>query len=271
MAILCTTDGSERSLRALPHAARVASVTGEELTLLRVLEPKGPPAAQCEQELNAHLAASGSGGRVLIGSRGGGESVADVICRVAGEIGARLIAFDTRGSGALRRAVIGSVAVEVLEESPAPLLMTGPNATAPTDGGSSYRVAFAADGAPEHHGRLAKLVDVMDLPGIEPILIGVSVPVINEPENPLEELTSELRRLAASMEHSRPIEVIASRAKGFEKVEAGIVRLATEAGAEAIGMVSAHTSRTRHIFMGSVSLATLNRSHVPIILARADA
>ena len=40
MLVLATTDGSDRSLQALPHAARLASVAGAELLLLRVLDPR---------------------------------------------------------------------------------------------------------------------------------------------------------------------------------------------------------------------------------------
>ena len=38
MKILVTTDGSPRSLTALPHAAALARATGSTLTLLRVLD-----------------------------------------------------------------------------------------------------------------------------------------------------------------------------------------------------------------------------------------
>ena len=58
MAILCTTDGSTRSLRALPHAARIASLTGEQLALLRILESKGPTPEACARELEDILDAA---------------------------------------------------------------------------------------------------------------------------------------------------------------------------------------------------------------------
>jgi nucleotide-binding universal stress UspA family protein len=162
------------------------------------------------------------------------------------------------------------VAVEVLEESPVPLLMTGPQAVDPTAETPVYRLALATDGGYESYSRLGKLRETMELPNIEPLLVGISVPVLHEPDNALDELTKHCKQVAKTISPKRAMEVVTSRATGFEKLEAAIVRVATEASADAIGMVSASTSRRRHIFMGSVSLATLNRSPLPIILMRAD-
>ncbi len=270
MAIVCTSDGSIRSLRALPHAARLARITGEDLLLLRVLDEKSPGAAECEAELKDALDAANADGAVVVAPRLSGESIAGAITRLSREAGAKLLACDTRGSGALRHALIGSVAVEVLEESVAPVLMTGPEILDPLSEPSAYRVAFASDGGQESAGRFAGLTGLMGLLGVQATIVGISVPVLNEDPDALQQLERHCRDIASAISPGTAIDVVCDRAREFEKLESAIIRVATSTQAEAIAMATASTSRRRHVFLGSVSLATLNKSPLPVILVRAD-
>ncbi len=270
MAIVCTSDGSIRSLRALPHAARLARVTGEDLLLLRVLDEKSPAAAECEAALRDALDAANADGSVVVAPRTPGESIADAITRLSREARATVLACDTRGSGAVRHALIGSVAVELLEESVAPILMTGPEILDPLAEPPSYRVAFATDGGPEGATRFAKLTGLMGLPGVVPTIVGISVPVLNEDPDALIDLERHCRDIASEISPESSIEVLCDRAREFEKLESAIIRAAQGTQAEAIAMATTSTSRKRHIFLGSVSLATLNKSPLPVILVRAD-
>jgi nucleotide-binding universal stress UspA family protein len=124
--ILVMTDGSRRSLRVLPHAARLAAVTKASLLLTRVLDPltdcgdeQAPSlaeatrrvAARWQQQLDAQVAGLGvpASASVVIKTRS--ESRSHAIVRHADESEARLIAMSTHGGGLLRRVALGSVAV----------------------------------------------------------------------------------------------------------------------------------------------------------------
>jgi nucleotide-binding universal stress UspA family protein len=267
MAIFCTSDGSIRSLHALPHAALLARITGEELALAGLLDEAGLNRAQTEALLTGALQRAGAQGRVIVEERLARESTADALLRAAGADGARLIACDTRGAGLLRHALIGSAALELLQKSPVPVLMTGPKIEDPVEQRiPRYHVALATDGAPEAAARLGLFSDLLAMPGIAGSVVAISVPVLREVESAMADLEKRCRAIAAPL----GLEAAVARAEAFEKLEASIIRLAQAQGASAIGFATANSSLGRHVFRGSLSLATLNRSPLPIILKRAD-
>lgn len=267
MAIFCTSDGSIRSLHALPHAARLARITGEELALAGIPDDAGLGREQIEGLLVRALRSAGAQGRVIVEERQARESTADALLRAARTAGARMIACDTRGAGVLRHALIGSVALELLQKSPVPMLMTGPKIEDPAEDRSArYHIALATDGRPEAGARLSLFGDLLALPGVTGSVVAVSVPVLRELESAVADLERRCRAIAAPL----GLEVSVGRADAFEKLEAAIIRLAQGQHASAIGLATANASLRRHVFVGSLSLATLNRSPLPVILKRTD-
>lgn len=265
MAIFCSSDGSIRSLRALPHAALLARVTGEELVLGAVLDDGGLDREGMETLLTRGL--GNLPGRVLVAAALPGESTVEALLRTADAAGARLIACDTRGAGVLRHALIGSVALKLLQESPVPMLMTGPKIEHPANGNDTrFHIALASDGGARADSRLGMFGDLLGMPGITGSVIAVSVPVLRELESAMSDLERRCRAVATPL----GLEVFVDRAQAFEKLEDSLIRMAQTHGANAIGLGTANSGLGRHVLRGSLALATLNKSPLPVIVKRTD-
>lgn len=136
--VLAAIDGSEASLRAARLALEVADATGGEVTLVHAFRPAVlpvmpgivPPAASVdlhEADL-AHAAAvldraAEALGRpnlareTLLGPTG------EVIADYAGAHGFELVTVGSRGYGAVKRVLLGSVADRLVHVCPCPVLV----------------------------------------------------------------------------------------------------------------------------------------------------
>ena len=161
MKILVTTDGSERSLCVLPHAARLAEALGAELVLGRVLDPRTDAAGEMAERLDdavarvagrwqAELAAlmekHGVAGTVHVARRKWAEEFPAAIHRAADELGASTLAMSSRGAGALRHALLGSVTMGVIAQADLPVMALGECPPAPGNTGP-YHIVVAFDGS----------------------------------------------------------------------------------------------------------------------------
>jgi nucleotide-binding universal stress UspA family protein len=139
MRFLVTTDRSDHSLRALPHAARLARAAGADLLLAQVLQPRLDVAGELDTDLAraservaarwreelAHMVSTQRlEADVCVAIQGQRERTDDAILRTAHEEGAALIAMDTKGSGRIRHALAGSVATGVVGKSDVPVMLT---------------------------------------------------------------------------------------------------------------------------------------------------
>jgi nucleotide-binding universal stress UspA family protein len=269
MLMLCTTDGSHQSLHVLPHAAAFARAAGMEIALSRVYEHESPGNDDADEKraLHAALSEHGIAGRVIVARRGRDEDTASAIARVATESGAALIAMDSRGVGALRHAIFGSTAINVLRKTPCPVFVTGP-ATGPASTADPYRLAITTDGSPASRAAFVKLGPILESSCMPVSVIGVYVPALADAP-----LTIELERSEATCRAAQamlpgciPSSVGVVRAEEFERTEHAIVRAAHEAGASAIAMGTHGRGRSLHLFLGSVALGTVERSDLPVIL-----
>ena len=121
--ILCPTDLSEPSFRALLQAAKMASQNGAELVLLQVLQGSShdseiETARQELQDLQHDYLPAPLAVSVLVRQ---GDITAEIV-RVAREERADLILLATQGSTGWREYVLGSVAGEVVRLAPCPVL-----------------------------------------------------------------------------------------------------------------------------------------------------
>ena len=131
--IIWATDGSEDADRALPFALELVKLTDAELLVVHADEhfaggrSSGESLLADEPELEAKLR-----GQVLrIRKDGfateleilrGTERTGALIAKAARERGAAMIVVGTRGRGPVAGAVLGSVAQQLLHESPCPIV-----------------------------------------------------------------------------------------------------------------------------------------------------
>lgn len=132
--ILLGTDGSETALRAARVAGELAGKLGSELHVVYV-GPDIPPAfasmelqpARVEQESRKALdelvgRIEAEGGTVAEAHLRLGEA-AEWIVTLGEELGAGLIVVGSRGLGALKRAVMGSVSESVVRHAHCPVMV----------------------------------------------------------------------------------------------------------------------------------------------------
>ncbi len=142
--IIVPLDGSERSEAILPYARKLAHDATAEIVLLHVLveaapelnvpavSPLSPPAMDQERQIEAagylksitsKLEKEGSCVTYLL--RQGG--VAETILGVAHDMEAQMIAMSTHGRTGMQRLLLGSIAEQVVHDSPIPVLLFRPS------------------------------------------------------------------------------------------------------------------------------------------------
>lgn len=284
MRLLTATDSSPRSLRVLPHAAKFASGLGLELVLARVFDPRVDAASErgvtlaeatesatrrWREELQALLQREGIAGEALVGQKGRAEEMHAALLRTAEEAGAVMLAIDSRGAGALRHALLGSVAMGVVGGSKLPVLVTGQAAEPPAPAGP-LRIIVTNDGSPAALDVVNELVPLLAGKRVAVTLLRVYEATIGDAGKQAEEeqALAALRQVAALFPGGPLVDVVVEAVREFEKVDAAIVRIARERGANAIAMSTHGHSARRHLLAGSVALGVLGKSTMPLILAR---
>jgi nucleotide-binding universal stress UspA family protein len=284
MTVVCATDGSPRSLSAVPHASRLAGALGTRLVLLRVLDPRvdakgevGPSLDQAvvkvraawEEELRSALQGVGIEADIDIPSRVHGEEVRDTILNAGDRLGAVAISLDTQGGGALRHAFLGSTALDMLKHTDLPLLLTGPKSGDASSG--AYRVFFASDGSPASAAALAGITPIVAAAGSEMVLWRAAV-TKNQGEKRAADIAAaraELEAVAASLPAGIPATLEVEDAIDQGAVAMMIVESAQQAGASAIGISTHGHSARYHLLAGSVAMAVLQASPLPLLVVRA--
>lgn len=142
--ILLATDGSEEARLALQTAVDLANTTGSELHVANVGRLLGPhwgvgpdgeplPGSQdgldgmARKVLDAQVElAEAAGGVVTQAHLGRASSPDAAIVALGEEMGAGLIVLGSRGTGGVRRALVGSVADSVVRHAHCPVLVVRP-------------------------------------------------------------------------------------------------------------------------------------------------
>jgi len=279
--VLVALDGSEHATRVIPHAVRLARATGGSLTLLRVWEPSldgdsasnGTPDSSAlmvqagwKRELEALAGCLGVPARTEVTLRAERENIEDAILRVAEAGQADFIAMDTRGTNALRHLVVGSVATALVEKAVLPVLLTGPNAMPPAESG--YCLVVTTDGSGSSLQALRALYPTLDRHPLPVTLLTVHTPVgdmvgDSSDQQELEDWQDANRRM---LPKSVLVEKLIEPANEGEGVAKVILRVAEKSGAAAIAMATRGHSARRHAFAGSIAMAVLKDSPLPVIL-----
>jgi nucleotide-binding universal stress UspA family protein len=278
--ILLATDGSEEAELAARTAADLAK-TSSELHVVYVLvlapetlhDPFGTAAREELErrgrarldELVGRLEASGGaveGAHLRVGSPG-----AEIVAQ-AEELGAGLVVLGSRGLGAMRRALMGSVSDSVVRHAPCPTLVVREEPlTFPT------KVLLATDGSEE--ARLAAST-AADLAGgtdseLHVVTVGPFIPTV------LAATEEEPARMAREARRALDEQVGLIEAAGGNVAEAHlrlggpaeeIVALAEDVGAGLIAMGSRGRGGIRRALMGSVSERVVRHAHCPVMIIR---
>ena len=124
--ILCPTDFSETSRRAIAHATTIARWYGASLTALHVCESSGAMLGRIREQIAASCAEATASGVPVIVLVDPGRPAAAIVDRAA-SMPADLIVIGTHGTGGFEHLVLGSVAEKVLRKAGCPVLTVPPH------------------------------------------------------------------------------------------------------------------------------------------------
>ena len=125
--ILCPTDFSETSRRAIAHATVIARWYGASLTVLHVCDSSGAMLGRIREQIAASCAEATASGVPVIVLVDPGRPAAAIVDRAA-SMPADLIVIGTHGAGGFEHLVLGSVAEKVLRKAGCPVLTVPPHA-----------------------------------------------------------------------------------------------------------------------------------------------
>lgn len=282
MKVLVTTDGSERSLSALPHAAAFARATGSPLTLMRALDPlldlgdyfalKVEEAvtlatADWEARLAVVLQRAGVEGEPLVVRKDDGEETWDAIIRAANARGVSLIAMDSRGAGAIRHALLGSVAMGLVGHTELPVMVSGPNIE-PVAGNDGYHIIATTDGSPASLAVARALGPLVGNAGVKVTLLRLCWP--GTAERGAEEIAAQMQTFRSHLPASARVTEDVREMAMVSGSAPAIIAVAQDLGAAAIAIATHGHSAAYHLFGGSTALGVVGQSPIPVILARSE-
>ncbi|WP_087725378.1 universal stress protein [Pandoraea sp. PE-S2T-3] len=304
--ILLATDGSESSRRALREAAAFAR-SGDAIRVIHTVEDPvnlltsafgklidlEQVRRDMQREGEEHLARAvlylreeGFDAQAhLLDLRTTGETVPEAMTREANEWAADIIIVGTHGRSGVRRAMLGSVAEQILRNALVPVMLVAGEARAhlPLRAGGHYeRVLVALDASETSrrafdyaltlartHGATLRVVHVLDLPG--PFLAGF------DPEPMLEAVRAvgEQVRVWAT-QRMREAEVPGEvEMREIEPVGEGVADQIIAAGRDAdadLIVLGTHGRRGfRRFTLGSVAEDTARHAGRPVLLLPAQA
>jgi nucleotide-binding universal stress UspA family protein len=281
--LLVATDGSDHSLRVLPHADNLARHLGAGLEFVRVVEreevvqePGETEAAATERACNRVAIALAddlarfeiAGNARCIVAREGQDTGSALLAEAAG---AQIIAMHSRGRGGLSRLLHGSVALAVLKQASQPVLLGGPELLPPpkTD---PYRLLVTTDLSTDSERCLKAIAPLIEGTGIQATLLYVHfhapAGIDNEAERARHE--AELAQKRLLLPASTDVQPVLREIPVGAGVDTAIMEVADQVGAAAIAMSTHGASARHHIVMGSVAMSILGRSRLPLIVVRAQ-
>ena len=254
-------DGSERAEAALVAAVPLATRLDAELVLLAA---RWPHAAieTTRKYLDERAASLDRPARTLVVLD---RDPAAAIALAASEHDA-VVCMSTRGRGAVREAVLGSVAEEVVRVSTTPILLVGPRFESTWELGENPIVLAGLDGSsPSRAAALAAGGLALDMRArVRVVEVLLPYHVITDAETPtpevelIEEVVGELEASGVVAEYA----VI----DGFVVADS-LVQEAGERHAAFIALASHGRSGLARTALGSVSVRTVSRASCPVLVA----
>ncbi|MGE0601126.1 MAG: universal stress protein [Dehalococcoidia bacterium] len=282
MKILVCTDGSAPSLAVVPHVRRLATALDAEVTLVRVLDSRVDAASEVaarlndavavvragwEKELEETLAGAGIAGTVAVPVRQWGKDTADAILHTAKDTGADLIAIATRGTGAIRHALLGSVAMGVISKTTLPVL-TVAESPAERTGNGPYHIVVTTDGSPDSLSIFAALNTILVPEKTRVTLLEI---IRQKGAETVDEARERLQSLVANFPEGVEATVHVRAVPESANIAATIINAATELHADAIASATHGHSARRHLVAGSTALGVVGSAGMPVILVKSSA
>ena len=134
--LLCGYDGSDQSLRAARHAARLAMALRRGLVLAHVRSDRHGERAAIDRELDdaaaalGAMAASSTGGRLEVTVTVSDGAAGESLSRLANAHDAAAVVAGTRGRGPLTAALLGSVSADLVRLAGRPVILVPATADA---------------------------------------------------------------------------------------------------------------------------------------------
>jgi nucleotide-binding universal stress UspA family protein len=283
--ILVPLDGSPLAEQALPYGQRFASAGSSRLVLMRAAEASWVPGhhpaiteAEATGNAQAYL------GKVAAGLAAAGHEV-ETIARcgepareiLAQAVSADLVVMATHGRSGAGRWIYGSVADEVLRHTPVPVVIVPRDAAPPWPTDRAPRILATLDGSATSEAVLDPLLKLATLLRANVILLQVVdwPPVTLTPDNGArvglpsekERATREYLERAADPLRTSMVSVRVRAEVG--RTPAAIVHLAEVESADLIAMATHGRGGLARLVLGSTATATMQRSHIPLLLVRA--
>lgn len=276
--LVVTTDGSPRSFRVLGHAQQLAAAAKLDLHMLHVFDDSAEQASlpaymvadqvarrrkEVESKIRVELRKRRLHAGLTVIMKPVHRRLAETILDGAVSLGAVALAMDSRGENLARTTVLGSTALRVLAGSHLPVMVSA-DSTREVDKGRSQRILTCADGSAAAES-IARSMTAMLLDA----RLAISVLAIEEqsllpPRRTLELATRIARWFPPHIEVQRAIQ----RAPGRGDIASEIVAAAAANGASAIALTTRGFRLAHRLFPGSIGLAVLAKSPVPVILGR---
>jgi nucleotide-binding universal stress UspA family protein len=277
--ILCPTDFSAFSARALEHAVTLAEWYEAALTILHVVPGTMVAASELgylanpmlldatlrepiQADLSTLVAAARRGGLEAEGELRDGTPAAEIV-RVAQELHADLVVMGTHGRNGFQRWVLGSVAETVLRRAACPVLTVA--ALAPDRPSPTFlkRILCATDFSPASEAAVAFATSLAEEAGASLLLVHVLED--GRPPDFEGAVRAQLRRALSPEDRGRcrPEDIVSCG-----KAAPEIVRLAAAREAGLIVMGVHGRSLLDLMAFGSVTHQVIREAHCPVLTVR---
>jgi len=279
--LLVPLDGSAFAEHALPTAVSIARRAGARVELVRVHEPgEGRERAQAYlHDLAARVTAAApvEVGRSLLEGR-----PADVLCEWLPPSGTDLVVMTTHGRGPLSRLWSGSVAAELMQRLPVPVLLVRPGECPPdlTADAAPRRVLVALDGSPFGESVVPLAAAVGTLTGAEFRLLRVVPPVLTSDGEGAGPLSPRTRTVAEALEADGRsyLHEVAMKTPALRRAWPHVVvdwppaeAILADAAAHRADLIALAThgrGELSQLLLGSVAEQVVRGASVPVLLAR---
>jgi nucleotide-binding universal stress UspA family protein len=183
-----------------------------------------------------------------------------------------LLAMHSRGRGGIVRLLQGSVALGVLRQVNQPVLLGGPELLPPPHIEGPYRLLVTTDLSPDADNCLRVIAPLLEKGNFDVTLLYVHLHAPGGVDNTAERARHETT-LLQKCEYLPSSVQVKTRLREIPiggGIDTAIMEVAAEVGAHAIAMATHGTSARHNVLMGSVAMAILGRSRLPLIVARAE-
>lgn len=278
--VIVPLDGSAVAERALGPAVALARTTGAELELLQVVVDAAAAA-------DAHLALDAVADRLRAGEAEGAERAeraerivvrppivleadwaAECIANAA-EQPDSLVCLSTHGSTGVRRALLGSVAEDVVRLAPGPVLLVGPEVPLDDGWAPAGDLLVCADGSDTSEAIVPAAAALGTDTGMTPRVLTVApsdAPVAPEDETGyVREVAATLDRTMGRPTGTTPFEVLHDQPPGE-----ALVAAARAVPAAAIAMATHGKTGLARVAAGSVTTWVVRHASCPVLVLRPE-